>query len=104
MFHGAGASLGELIRSRSYDYVYQLNWPGPRPYTPAAEVLEGDSTRCFNGQVAVVSLPGNTGFYYASIRKRKLMSMLWEAALKASEYLFQIRKTIAANKAVRNAV
>lgn len=61
----AGASLGRLIRSQRYDYVYQLNWPGPRVYSPATEVQEG-----------------NTGFYYASIRKVKLLSVLWDAVLK----------------------
>jgi hypothetical protein len=24
-----------------YDYIYQLNWPGPRVYSPATEVQEG---------------------------------------------------------------
>lgn len=61
----AGASLGRLIRSQRYDYVYQLNWPGPRVYSRAAEVQEG-----------------NTGFYYASIRKMKVLSVLWDAVLK----------------------
>ncbi|CAK9066666.1 unnamed protein product [Durusdinium trenchii] len=61
----AGVSLGELIRSKRYDYIYQLNWPGPRHYEPGAEVNEG-----------------NTGFYYASMRKPQIMTQLWEAVLK----------------------
>lgn len=24
-----------------YDYIYQINWPGPRNYVPAGEVNEG---------------------------------------------------------------
>jgi hypothetical protein len=31
-------------------------------------------------------MPGNTGFYYASIRKVKLLSVLWDAVLKAGPW------------------
>mmetsp|Transcript_27516 Transcript_27516/g.64135 ORF Transcript_27516/g.64135 Transcript_27516/m.64135 type:complete len:366 (+) Transcript_27516:34-1131(+) len=62
----AGISLGDLIREQKYDYIYQLNWPGPRPYTRGQEIDEG-----------------NTGFYYASLRRKpKSMNRLWEATLQ----------------------
>ncbi|CAJ1339875.1 unnamed protein product, partial [Effrenium voratum] len=63
----AGVSFGEQIRTGRYDYIYQLNWPGPRPYQPGAEIHEG-----------------NTGFYFASLRRKpEPTRTLWQAVLKA---------------------
>ncbi|CAJ1431469.1 unnamed protein product [Effrenium voratum] len=63
----AGVSFGERIRTGRYDYIYQLNWPGPRPYQPGAEIHEG-----------------NTGFYFASLRRKpEPTRTLWQAVLKA---------------------
>ena len=28
-----------------YDYIYSLNWPGPRPYRPGEEISEGRAAK-----------------------------------------------------------
>ena len=49
------------VRSDRYDYIYQLNWPGPRHYEPGAEVNEGRGAGCrSDGRFSehLMSIPG----------------------------------------------
>ena len=36
-----GCDLTQSSPMNRYDYIYQINWPGPRNYVPAGEVNEG---------------------------------------------------------------